>query len=169
MARFFVYENNVFKFIENENYYLMMTGWDKLENKDRRYSESDFENGKLVKINKNEALRLINKYWDSGIRIWTFNNNEYSNGEAYIKAKSHKFIHTYKTKSGEERSYANEYKLVWHQGHIYWAVHYHYYPRVQLHKFESIDKEPISLYSFVKWTNASHCRAIVNVALNETI
>lgn len=169
MARFFVYENNVFKFIENENYYLMMTGWDKLENKDRRYYESHFDSNKLVKINKNEALKLINEYWDSGIRTWTFNGNEYSNGEAYIKAKSHKFIHTYKDKSGKEHSYANEYKLVWHQGHIYWAVHYHYFPRVQLYKFESIDKEPISLYSFVKWTNASHCRAIVDVALNETI
>ena len=78
MARFFVYENNIFKYLENKKYYFMMTGWDKLENKDRRYSESDFENGKLVKINKNEALRLINEYWDSGIRIWTFNNNELS-------------------------------------------------------------------------------------------
>ena len=63
----------------------------------------------------------------------------------------------------------DNYKLVWHQGHIYWAIHYHYYPRVQLHKFESIDKEPISLDSFVKWTNASHCRAIVNLSSKEII
>lgn len=168
MARFFVYENNIFKFIDNEKYYLMMTCLDILENKDRRYYENQFDSNKLIKINKNEALKLINEYWDSGIRTWAFDGNEYSNGDTYENAKFHKFIHTYKDKSGEEHSYANEYKLVWHQGHIYWAVNYHYYPRVQLHKFESIDKEP-KLKSFVKWTNASHCRAIVDVVLNETI
>lgn len=92
MARFFVYENNIFKFIENENYYLMMTGWDKLENKDRRYYESHFDSNKLVKINKNEALKLINEYCDSGIRTWAFDDNEYSNGDTYENAKFHKFI-----------------------------------------------------------------------------
>ena len=168
MARFFIYENKVFKFLENEKYYLIMTGWDRLENKDRRYYENQFDGNKLVKINKNKALKLINEYWDSGIRTWTFDGNEYSNGDTYINAKYHKFKHTYKTKSGEEQSYMNEYKLVWHQGHIYWAIHYHYYPRVQLHKFESIDKEP-KLKSFAKCTNASHCRAIVDVVLNKTI
>ena len=147
----------------------MMTGWDKLENKDRRYIESEFNNNKLIKINKNVALKLINEYWDSGIRTWAFNGNEYSNGDTYGKAKFHKFIHTYKDQLGKEHSYANAYKLVWHQGHIYWAIHYHYYPRVQLHKFESIDKEPVSLDSFVKWTNASHCRAIVNLSSKEII
>ena len=40
----------------------MMTGWDKLENKDRRYIESEFDNDKLIKINKNIALKLINDY-----------------------------------------------------------------------------------------------------------
>lgn len=169
MARFFIYENNVFKFLENKKYYLLMTGWDILENKDRRYYENQFDGNKLIKINKNKALRLINEYWDSSIRTWTFNGNEYSNGDTYMNAKFHKFIHTYKDKYGEEHSYTNAYKLVWHQGHIYWCVHYHYYPRVQLHKFESIDKEPISLYSFVKWTNASHCRAIVNLSSKEII
>ena len=58
---------------------------------------------------------------------------------------------------------------MWHQGHIYWAVHYHYYPRVMLYRFESIDKEPISLSNFVKWTNASHCRAIINLASKEIV
>ena len=144
----------------------MMTGWDKSENKDRRYNKSDFDNDKIVKLNKKKALRLINEYWDSGIRTWKFNGCEYSNGDTYTNAKYHKFKHTYKTKSGEEQSYMNEYKLVWHQGHLYWAVHYHYYPNVLLYKFESIGEEP---RNFVKWTNASHCRAIVNVALNETI
>ena len=144
----------------------MMTGWDKSENKDRRYTKSDFDNDKIVKLNKKKALRLINEYWDSGIRTWKFNGCEYSNGDTYINAKYHKFKHTYKTKSGEEQSYMNEYKLVWHQGHLYWAVHYHYYPNVLLYKFESISEEP---HNFVKWTNVSHCRAIVNVALNETI
>ena len=76
----------------------MMTGWDKLENKDRRYIESEFNNNKLIKINKNVALKLINEYWDSGIRTWAFNGNEYSNGDTYGKAKFHKFIHTYKDK-----------------------------------------------------------------------
>lgn len=169
MARFFIYKKNVFKYLDNKKYYLMMTGWDKLENKDRRYIESEFDNDKLIKINKNVALKLINDYWDSGIRTWAFDGNEYSNGDTYENAKFHKFIHTYKTKSGEERSYTNNYKLVWHQGHIYWAIHYHYYPRVQLHKFESIEKEPVSLDSFVKWTNASHCRAIVNLLSKEII
>ena len=120
----------------------MMTGWDKLENKDRRYTESDFSSDKLIKINKNKALRLINEYWDSCIRTWVFNSNEYSNGDTYEKAEFHEFIHTYKDKLGKEQSYTNSYKLVWHQGHIYWAIHYHYYPRVLLYKFESIDKEP---------------------------
>ena len=166
MTRFFVYENNVFKFIENKNYYLMMTGWDKPENKDRRYYESHFDSNKLVKINKNEALKLINEYWDSGIRIWSFNGNEYSNGDSYENAKFHKFVHTYKTKSGEEHSYSYAYKLVWHQGHLYWAIHYHYYPRVLLYKFESINEEP---NVFVKWTNASHCRAIVNLTSREMV
>lgn len=166
MTRFFVYKNNVFKYLENKKYYLMMTGWDKLKNKDRRYSKSDFESGKLVKINKNEALRLINEYWDSGIRIWSFNGNEYSNGDSYENAKFHKFVHTYKTKSGEEHSYSYEYKLVWHQGHLYWAIHYHYYPRVLLYKFESINEEP---KNFVKWTDASHCRAIINLTSREIV
>ena len=79
MARFFIYKKNVFKYLENKKYYLMMTGWDKLENKDRRYIESVFNNNKLIKINKNVALKLINDYWDSGIRTWAFDGNEYSN------------------------------------------------------------------------------------------
>lgn len=146
----------------------MMTGWDKLENKDRRYAESDFSSDKLIKINKNKALRLINEYWDSCIRTWTFNGKEYSNGDTYEKAEFHEFIHTYKDKLGKEQSYTNSYKLVWHQGHIYWATHYHYYPRVLLYNFESIDKEP-KLKSFVKWTNAIHCRAIVNLTSKEIV
>lgn len=145
-----------------------MTGWDKLENKDRRYNESDFDSDKLIKINKNKALRLINEYWDSGIRTWIFNGNKYSNGDTYEKAKFHKFIHIYKDKSGKEQSYTNSYKLVWHQGHIYWAVNYHYYPRVLLYKFESIDKEP-KLKRFVKWTNAIHCKAIINLTSKEIV
>ena len=169
MARFFIYKKNVFKYLENKKYYLMMTGWDKLENKDRRYIESEFDNDKLIKVNKNVALKLINDYWDSGIRTWAFNGNEYSNGDAYEKAKSHGFVHTYKNKEGEDKPYVNIYKLVWHQGHLYWAAHYHYYPRVLLYKFESIDKEPVSLDSFVKWTNASHCRAIVNLTPKEIV
>ena len=51
MARFFIYKKNVFKYLENKKYYLMMTGWDKLENKDRRYIESEFDNDKLIKEN----------------------------------------------------------------------------------------------------------------------
>ena len=168
MARFFIYKKNVFKYLENKKYYLMMTGWDKLENKDRRYIESEFDNDKLIKINKNIALKLINDYWDSGIRTWTFDGNEYSNGDTYENAKFHKFIHTYKDKSGKEKSYTNSYKIIWHQGHIYWGVHYHYYPRVLLYKFESIDKEP-KLKSFVKWTNAIHCRAIMNLTSKEIV
>ena len=106
---------------------------------------------------------------DFDIRTRVFNGNEYSNRDTYENAKFHKFIHTYKTKSGEERSYTKNYKLVWHKGHIYWDIHYHYYLRIQLHKFESIDKEPISLDSFVKWTNAFHYRAIVNISSKEII
>ena len=169
MNMFFIYEKNIFKYLENKKCYLMMTGWDKLENKDRRYAESDFDSSKILKINKNVASKLINEYWDSGIRTWTFNCNEYSNGETYEKAKFHNFTHTYKDRLGKEKSYDNSYKLVWHQGHIYWAVHYHHYPRVMLYKFESIDKEPISLNNFVKWTNASHCRAIVNLSSKEIV
>ena len=33
MARFFIYKKNVFKYLDNKKYYLMMTGWDKLETK----------------------------------------------------------------------------------------------------------------------------------------
>ena len=169
MAQFYSYNNNIYKYFKDKQYYLMMTGWDKLENKDRRYVENDFDSNKLIKINKNVVLMLINKYWDSGVRKWTFRGDEFSNGDTYGQAKSHGFVHTYKNKEGEDKPYVNIYKLVWHQGHLYWAVHYHYYPRVLLYKFESVDKEPETLKSFVKWTDASHCRAVVNLTSKEIV
>lgn len=161
MEQFYSYNNNIYKYFEDKKYYLLMTGWDKLERKDRRYKEDELDASKLLKINKNVAHQKINEYWDNVINIWEFNGEMYSNEETYDNAKYYEFKHEYKTQFGE-CSYCNRYKLVWHQGKLYWAIHFHYYPRVQLYKFKNLNTEP-SHKDFVKWASAKYCRGIVNL------
>lgn len=159
---FYLYNNEVYKWSENQGYFLQMTGWE--IGADRRKLTCEFDESKLEKMKKNKALALINAKWNSGTRTWCHGNSFYSNEHnadaMWSKIPYHDFKHTYKNRLGEEVSYFNRYKIVWHQGKLYWCDNYaNYYPQVQLYEFVDVNKEP---RKYIKWTNLKNCRAITN-------
>lgn len=182
---FYEYNGDILKWSSNKGYFLKMTGWSD-KNPDRRILESELKVDKLNKINKALALEQINTIWNSGVREWEFDGQKYENSiQEWNKIPKHRFPHTWIEKdkivgfSKElgryvreplpepiEHTYYNAYKLVWHQGHVYWAICSHYWPRVQLMAVESLDIEP---HDFIKWTNVYNCRGIVNLKTGEAV
>lgn len=175
---FYSYDGDIIKWSSNQQYFLKMTGWDE-NNPDRRLVLAEINTDKLKKMKRDKALYVINQYWNSGTRMWKFNGELYSNEVDVRKVEPHKFAHIYKQIYGKyelnpetgkyfqrkletpiEHTYYNEYKIVWHQGHIYWGLVSQYYPRIQLAEFESLDKEP---HNWVKWTSIDNCRGVVNL------
>lgn len=184
---YYEYKGDILKWSPNKGYFLKMTGWDDI-NPDRRVLSCEINTDKLNSISKDWALEAINTFWNSGIREWEFNGQKYNNSiQDWHKIPFHDFPHTwyeeYKSVFDEalgkyvrkllpepiEHTYYNKYKLVWHQGHIYWAIgDGNYWPRIQLISVESIDSEP-SYSNFHKWTSVHNCRGIRNIKDNKIV
>lgn len=180
---FYEYKGDILKWSPNKEYFLKMTGWDD-KNPDRRILSCEIKEDKLVKITRAKALEKINTIWNSGSREWTFQGEVYSNEIPVEKSPYHKFTHTwtqsqryvydkendrqyYETlETPIEHSYDNCYKIVWHQGKVYWALIGQYFPQIQLAEIEAIDKEP---HNCVKWTNINNCRGIINIKTGEPV
>lgn len=161
---YYLYDKNIIKYSEKSGYFLMMTGWDKTKNHDRRILPCMINDDKFEKINKNKALEMINTYWNSGVRTWEFNGVKYDNScENICHCPWHEFEHSWFGHDNIKHTNKYSYKLVWHQGHIYWACWHHYYPRTLLYEFVDLNTEP---HDFVKWTKADNCRGIVDLTTN---
>ena len=160
---FYEYEGDIYEYYRDNGYFLKVTGW--VSGEDRRKYKWEIDIDKLKKLNKRDVKERINNIWNSGVRTWKFNGETYSNdGDLsvdYGKLPIHKFVHHFKSVDGLDREYVEQYRLVWHQGHLFWCKTYHYFPRVMLFRFESIDKEATS-DSFAKWTNVKNCKPVVN-------
>lgn len=182
---FYKYEGNILKWSTNKEYFLKMTGWD-IEHPDRRVLVCEINVDKLKSISTSKALEKINTIWNSGISTWEYKDSKYDNScmldsfGSYIKIPIHEFKHTYLVKTvydsnvhkyvnldvPVEKEYTNEYKIVWHQGKVYWAISGQYFPRVNLAPLIDINVEPTN---WVKWTNVKNCRGIVNVETNKVL
>ena len=157
---FYEYEGNIYEYYKENGYFLKITGWEIGE--DRRIYKDKINVENLVRIKPEKAKFIINEHWNSGTRTWIHNNVKYSNkGELpkdFYKIPDHTF--TYKSKSNDNIIYLGSYKLVWHQGHLFWCRTYSYWPRVMLFKFDDINK--LDKEVFVKWTNIKNCRPVTN-------
>lgn len=163
---FYLCDKHVYKWSDKGQYFLKMTGWESGE--DRRKSEKDLNLLNLKSIKRVNALELINTYWNSVTKTWEYDGKVYSNEctadfPNLNKIPQHKFPHTYKDRNGNDCTYYNSYKIVWHQGKVYWMDCYqNYYPQVQLYICVDMDIEP-DIPDYVKWTNIKNCKAITDV------
>lgn len=111
---------------------------------------------------KNYYLKVTG--WESGVRTWVHDGETYSNeGEFprdFGQIPIHAFKHTYVDINGNTKVYYEQYRLVWHQGHIFWCQVYHYFPQLILLRFNGLDG--VDKEIFVKWTNVKNCRPIKN-------
>ena len=157
---YYKYEGDIYEYYKDKDYFLKATGWESGE--DRRVPRSKIDANKLVYINPEKARFMINEYWNTGVRTWIYNGVQYSNkGEFprdYDKVPNHEF--TRKSYFGYTSTHTETYKLVWHQGHLFWCEPYNYYPIVTLFQFEDINK--FNYRTFIKWTNIKNCRPVVN-------
>lgn len=156
---FYEYKGDIYCYNPDKKYYLKVTNWNSGE--DRRVYEID--SSKLIRLKPEKAYAMISKAWNSGIRTWIHDGETYSNeGEFprdFGKVPFHTFKHTYTAANGTTQSYHEKYKLVWHQGHIFWCEVY-YYPQLMLSRFNGLDKADKKI--FAKWTNVKNCRPIRN-------
>ena len=157
---FYEYEGNIYEYYKDNEYFLKTTGWNSGE--DRRIDKSKINIKKLVYIKPEKAKLMINEHWNSVTRTWVHNNVKYSNeGELpkdFYKIPNHTF--TYTSKFNTDYTYTESYKLVWHQGHLFWCNTSCYWPRIMLFKFDDIDKLDNTV--FVKWTNIKNCKPVIN-------
>lgn len=165
MKQYYQINNTIYRFRPNHNDYLQMTNCD-CEH-DRRIQISDFSTCNPMKIKANQAENIINNYWNELTPVWNHNGDTYTAEPDACKAPDHLFKHTYETRTGESRSYNTSYKLVWHQGNLYWGAYYGtYIPRIQLWEFTDVDTEP---KKFCKWTKITNCKQIINCKTGQPI
>lgn len=169
---------NIWKYTDR-GYFLKVSPWENGE--DRRVNKCHIEElikrGKLTQCSaKSTLFEKLNKKWDECGREWEHNGEHFcvdiqgNNGNDFYKAPIHKFPHTYKGIDGNKHTYCSEYRIVFFNGNIYWATPHHYWPQVQLYKFESVDKEPeTKINSYFRWTNGYHLRPIYSVNRGEYI
>ena len=159
---FWEYKGDIYCYNPDKNYYLKVTGWESGE--DRRVYKFEIDSSKLVHLKPEKAYAMINKAWNSGVRTWIHDGKTYSNeGEFprdFGQIPIHAFKHTYVDINGNTKIYYEQYRLVWHQGHIFWCKVYHYFPQLILFRFNGIDG--VGKEIFAKWTNVKNCRPIKN-------
>lgn len=166
--------NRVWKYVKAKGHFIKVTPWNNGE--DRRVNRFQIE--KLIKENKLTQMKdkpavheIINKVWDNCYRSWEYMGVEYrvddrEHAAHYEKAPIHKFEHFYTASNGEKCSWYENWRLGFNNGKIVWVNAYHYYPRVIIAPFESIDKEPKGNFS---WTTYFHVRPIYSTATGEYI
>jgi hypothetical protein len=167
--------NNVWKYVKAKDHFIKVTPWEPGE--DRRVNRFEIE--KL--INKNELTQMtnkpavheiINRHWDECYYEWQYMNKLYAvdprnDKNHYMKAPLHKFEHSYKTADGKVHTYTSDWRIGFNNGKIVWVSAFHYYPRVIIAKFESLDKEPCG--DNYSWTTYCHVRPIYEVSTGNYI
>ena len=164
-------DNNIYKWNANNGHFIKLTGWESGE--DRRKYLSEIRQEFLETLNSDVARELVNKYWMSGIREWEHDGIRYNNDDTGLKSlwceiPDHIFEKTYKDANGKKHTYAEKYKVVWHNGHIYFAQTFHYYPRIILKRLIDINEEP-KLFAKQKWVHVRNLRPVKNLSTNKYI
>lgn len=169
----------IYKCIPEKELWMQMTGIKHGE--DRRFTFTELgEDVEQYRYNTQKARTEVNEYWNSLKDEWSFYGKIYNNSKPlsdynikeskYTNDKyqdwfvlkdipTHEFYTTWTDKLGKEHKYSYTWYLVWHQGHIYWMISYHYMPQCQLYKFNGLDKEPAD---FIKWTHIKNLKAVWN-------
>ena len=152
----------VYKYIEEKDYFLLLTPWKKKE--DRRKDKSKIfekiQSGELVQYKPGEQVWIIlNGKWDETPWNWEYNGEEFEVYEAgpnndFQKGKLHKF----KTR---------EVYLAFHNGNLVWCNSYSYFPCTICWEFEDINTAPKG--PEICWTSHRHLRPIWNVNKQEYI
>lgn len=157
--------NNVWKYTDNKHF-LKITPWE--DGEDRRVNayqvEKWIESGKVKQMATTQKVyEIVNKRWSGVSREWDFKHDHFTVKEAgeggtWEEAPWHIFKSSYKV-GDKEFEIVDRYKLIFHNGHLYWSNCYVYYPIVLLMPFKDIDSPPERTCRNV-YTKAKNCRAI---------
>jgi hypothetical protein len=111
----------------------------------------------LVKITKNEFNKLLNEWYKTIEHSWEYNGVKYSKSicfkddkELFYKLPNHNTYHY------------DEAKIVYHQGKLYYACDFHYFPKLVLLDFNNPK-------IWAKRTNVTSCFAVLNEETKEFI
>lgn len=136
----------IFKYSKSNNYWIKVSPWKPQE--DRRKFNCDG----CSELNSKDATQMLNKVFDLISSTWD-NYSVYSNFDEidYADVPYHYW-------QFDDKIY--RFRIIWHQGRLYWAQFGKYMPRIQLYNFYNDSTPPPFDKGPVKLTNFRHCKPV---------
>lgn len=136
----------IFKYSKANNYWIKVSPWDNKEDR-RRFNDNN-----SIALTPKDATQILNKVFDNVTSVWDYEDKHYVVSQNldeidYANVPYHYFDN-------------KRFRIVWHQGRLYWAYFGNKMPRLELYSFYNLDTAPSVNKGPVKFTNFRHCKPI---------